>query len=312
MQKLETYIKSKGITSYQTKDLESISSLSILAHLEDSEITSTIYNKNYTDVEFIKMAEETKEKMETLFPGLNTSVPFIDEELLNAQLNSGNKTTKLIPILPTKKFFYIDAFKVDIKFVRSDDAFSLMQVASVDEENKIPGLLVNRAVIASKNVSGTLIGSYAHELVHMLTSRTKGLVSDYLEDDILSLFVEKLLNSESSEDYLRSESNRWAKISRHGLNDLTREGFIDAQRDYKSNVLANHLFSIYQSMSDENKVLLLEDVKETLNGKVLLSDLLNKYGVRLISKSCAKANIDSIEKCSEYVRTRSDEIKIVG
>lgn len=132
-------------------------------------------------------------------------------------------------------------------------------------------------------------GIYVHEMYHALTSKHKGYTQNYLHDETLSIFMEKVTALEMGKTYsFEREANlqrllltkddilNFETAKYHNTNHLPA---VEMQKYIISNILATALFSTYRNNSNKIKNEINDDINQILSGKTILEDVLDKYEI---------------------------------
>ena len=132
-------------------------------------------------------------------------------------------------------------------------------------------------------------GIYVHEMYHALTSKNKGYTQNYLYDETLSIFMEKVTALEMDKTYsFEKEANLQRLLltkdnilnletaKYHNTNHLPA---VEMQKYITSNILATDLFNTYSKNSNKIKNEINNDINQVLSGKKILEDILDKYEI---------------------------------
>lgn len=137
------------------------------------------------------------------------------------------------------------------------------------------------------------IATHAHEIAHSQTEGIKGFAEDYLNKEVISLFMEKLaaLDIDPSGELLRlSERNRFRYISElHGIISnpqfamkigVTKEQILDAIMYVQSTLYATKLFDEYQkARKPKDKQRIIDGIQAVFDGKITVEDMLAHRGI---------------------------------
>lgn len=286
----EHYSKIRGFNKDTTQDILSAES-KLLYKMIEKELPTKKFIGYTTSFEKEKNFKEiTKSKFETFFPELNPEVNYANNSLLIIPFT----LTKLVEKIDVKTMVeLITSTKsiFDIKTKMISDCSSYIPVQIYNEEKY---LFSN--IYISKDYTVSLIAAYAHEITHALTLRNKGIIRDFLDDEFLSIFIEMLMVKDDEMKLNLNIYNRWIGIRRRNTTQLFSNEPNQVKEYYKSTVLAIFLFSMYNEMTANNQLVLLNQVKEVLNGNVYLHDFLEIYNLRMTNKEVIESSIYSIEK----------------
>lgn len=161
------------------------------------------------------------------------------------------------------------------------------------------------------------IGTYTHEITHILIDRHKGVVENYYNDEFLSIFMEKVAvdqidNTPNKFLVKCSEIYRLAHVKKL-LNDLEncKEGtseYKDKLKYIQSSLYAGILFDRYSQGDEPQKQAILEQIKAILNGKAKLNDFIKNQQLSLDNEEVFKY-LDKVEGyTSELAQGRKTNI----
>ena len=185
-----------------------------------------------------------------------------------------------LPIELTPGHSMIGEIQKPLILVPSQDFYDLVQIpfSSIKLGNQLTRLS---------------IATHAHEIAHSQTEGIKGYAEDYLNKEVISLFIEKLtaLELDPTGKLLRlSERNRFRYISelrtllinpelamRFGA---TKEQILDAQMYIQSTLYATKLFDEYQaSRKPKDKQRIIDGIQNVFDGKITVEELLTNRGI---------------------------------
>ena len=152
----------------------------------------------------------------------------------------------------------------------------------------------NRRIYFSKIKFGKSINELtptfvAHEMTHLETMSNIGYTDDYLNREILSIFVEKIaaLKMDKTGKLLRlSEKlrnrdlvNQYAALYKN-LNNISREDMMIKMTYIKSTLIAEKLFDMYlRERKEKNRDKYIYDVQDVMDGKVKVEEILAKRDI---------------------------------
>ena len=135
------------------------------------------------------------------------------------------------------------------------------------------------------------VSALAHEIAHTQQERNIGYADDYLNREVISVFIEKLVASEldSTGELLKLvEKTRMADlISRfsnlfRGINKVDSSEYINDLMYLKSILIANKLFDMYLSeRKQKNRDKYIEDIQKVFDGKIKVEELINSRGITI-------------------------------
>ena len=121
-------------------------------------------------------------------------------------------------------------------------------------------------------------GIYIHEMYHALSKRNKGYTKNYLFDETISIFMEKIFALENN--LLDKSSIRRISIIKDSIQDLNNpNNIIENQKYITSFLMSLCLFDIYFNSSNNIKKEIIQNINEIINGYQLLENILEKYEI---------------------------------
>lgn len=138
--------------------------------------------------------------------------------------------------------------------------------------------------------------SYVHEITHSQLESYKGIISNYYNGELLSVFMEFLYSYETNKDVFEIDlSNRIENLLycfysmylyQVGKENPDREYneyeyFYDSQY-FISILKAFQLFHLYDSSNDSIKRYILEGIQKVFDGKILLEDFLDSLDIHTV------------------------------
>ncbi len=140
--------------------------------------------------------------------------------------------------------------------------------------------------------------TYIHELYHMLSYKNKGYTDNYLYEELLSIFEEKVSSMELGEKELDFENVE----SIYGLYDSLMYrtssddfyGIKEAQKYILGYTLSENLFHEYSNGNNKIKKEIDNYIKKIISGKIKLEDLIEHFN--LTPEEGAKLTIDNYKR----------------
>ena len=170
-------------------------------------------------------------------------------------------------------------------------------------------VLAEGIYLGTKELNELAIGTYAHELTHLLVDRHKRVVGNYLNDEILSVFKEK----EAMYLYDQSEDKHlykiWEVCRLRNIKDnikLYREATDEYDRRehlryIQSSLYSGILFDKYINGTDEEKKKIKAEMARVFNGNSTIKEMLNHLGITL--------NKEDIDRYMKKVQGYAEEMK---
>lgn len=133
----------------------------------------------------------------------------------------------------------------------------------------------------SKNINDLTLCCYSHEICHTQLESNIGYSKDYLNKEVITMFIEKLMALYLNPDLLnkvsfireKSSYNYFLKLK----GKLCYEEKINALMYIKSYLLSNELFKTF--LSDKRHDKYIYDIQNIFNGNITVDDYLDKYGI---------------------------------
>lgn len=142
------------------------------------------------------------------------------------------------------------------------------------------------SISLDKSINKLLFSCYGHELVHTQLDSQKGVVTNYHNREVLSIFVEDLISYEkdSSGALLRN-----ILLYRYGdllqcIRYLKKESAsvnikLEASIFIMSTLKAEKLFNIYINSSTHEREKILQGIQNVFDGKETVEDFLDRYNI---------------------------------
>ena len=156
-----------------------------------------------------------------------------------------------------------------------------------DEEYLKKAQIVLKGIVLSKMVTNFTPVGYCHELMHTALLREKGVVENYLDAEVLTIFTEFIcaLDSDSSGHLLtcilvNRMDNIVGNVMKLLENDFNYnfEEYVCSQY-FASSVKAFNLLNIYLNANNNVKKEMLRNIQMIIDGKKGLNEMLEKYDV---------------------------------
>ncbi|MFI3261046.1 MAG: hypothetical protein R3Y13_04985 [bacterium] len=276
----------------------------ILKKLRKLDFPNEFISHVATDDEFKNVVEVTKDKFISLFGEFDRNVNFINKKKyieINKELRKlvkRNLFEKEYEKLAKNKSEVTDLFEIPI--LPSEEKFDTSVYSRTFSKNTY---FVNGVILSKENLS-TLSSCYAHECTHVLTERNKRTVSDELDREFLSIFLEKIFIKEDSEEFKISELNRWVDINPVNLETFTNEEKFVLHTYYNANVLAVYLYYIYRNMKEPSRLKLLKDIRKVFTGNFTTKEFMNKYNLNFKNDDVVTVVLDAAKESKKYHLTR--------
>lgn len=185
---------------------------------------------------------------------------------------------------------YIHPYNLPVKFT-SPSIIECMVVEnitfiSVDEFLNRMNLSF-KEIVLSPQITELTESSYVHELTHTQLAHQRGIIKNYYNSEVLSIFLEILNVYESYktktllplEDALRLTELYDILYRLKSVNNETYEDLIEATKYAESIIKAYHLFVEYYYGSSVLRKHILTKIQNILDGKIQLEELLDEFEI---------------------------------
>lgn len=259
------------------KSIESKYSKEIIDAIKSSSIEETYIKSRVNKIKTKEVKKEVKEQFEKKFTNLDTSIT-MQKQFLNTI------------ILKEKK-------KFDLPIIKGTEPFKNFVLY-----NTYSGIISFKNITLSKIDNTTPIALYAHEIAHVLQIRNPNVITNELDNEFLSIFMEKIINLETKnlEEIKSGNYNRYSDIKFFNFDNILNEKNIIGQTYYKSNLMAIYLFHLYLNFPADEKINMLKNIKEVFEGKMILENFSKIYNINLYNSELKDVIIDSIDTAVSY------------
>lgn len=236
------------------------------------------------------------EKINILFANRKITPQGIADQLLMVYKRNSKKTKVFdVPVKPLKGQDSMQAFVIKGPLLMAGDAERMAVKAPVYFES----------ISLGEKYDQLSVGTYGHEITHMLLDRHKGIIGNYYNDEFLSIFMEKVcidsVDSSSDKFFVKcAEVYRLAHLKQK-LGEL--ENYKEDTSDYKECIkyiqgalYAGILFDRYSKSDNNQKQEILEQVKSVFNGITKLDDFIKNQQLSLENDDVFKY----IDKVADY------------
>ena len=222
------------------------------------------------------------------------NINYVDEALLDETVKGMNDNISASEFYDAINKILVSINPLDLPFVINGEY-------NLDSRIKIPIYVYsgypnekNREMYFSKVTVGNLINSLtpvfvAHEMMHLETLSVIGYADDYLNCEVLSIFIEKIaaLNMDKSLKLLKiiekirmrdliEQYNKYLR-DRH---QLLEEDMLISLMYIKSSLVAQKLFDMYiREKREEKRDQYIYDIQDVIDGKMKVEELLLKRGI---------------------------------
>ena len=150
--------------------------------------------------------------------------------------------------------------------------------------DEISQILFKGIILSSLYTEQTSV-SYVHEITHTQLDSMPGIVSEYYNSEVSSIFLELLYSHSTNENLLRlNDSNRILELINMIITVLTeskdeRDRLLEASKYICSTLKAINLFIKYYYGSNAIKKDILTNIQKVFSGNLSLEEMLSKYDI---------------------------------
>lgn len=244
-------------------------------------------NKSY-QLDKIKLKKALELSREFIMQNMKLlPVPFLSE-------------TKIGP-LKIERSGFINPLNIPIRKVKNVDDFygCLREVLTFRENDEVENAY--RFIEISRNTTNLSSLAYTHEIVHSQLNHVKGLVKEYYNTELLSIFFETVeaYETDKTESLLKiHDSIRLlelaAIIKELKENENSQEQdilnvLIEGSSYAESTLKAYNLFTRYYYSNNKERKYLLSNINRVFKQEISLEDLLSKLDISLESSTDSKS-----------------------
>ena len=231
----------------------------------------------------------------------------VTDQILGLYKKASRKVSILeIPVEPEKGKHSMSGCIIKGPLMVGGDIDKMLEKTPVFMEN----------ILLGDKYDGLSVGTYVHEVTHGLLDRHKGVVENYYNNEMLSIFMEKVavdfIDNSSDKMLLKCyEVFRLADVKRK-LSELAtcKEGSVDYLENMgyiQSSLYAGVLFDRYSKSNTQEKAKILAQVRSVLNGKIKLSNFIRNQQLSLEGEEV----FDYIDKVEGYATELKQRRKTV-
>ena len=189
---------------------------------------------------------------------------------------------------------YVHPFDIPVRFCTNNMTENMVvenAITSSNEELLRRSFISYKEILLSSKLTELSDNAYIHELTHTQLSHQKGIIRDYFNSEMLSIFMELLNSFYSSkqesllpltEAVLLTEMYYWLenleKI-RDGLTNVDEESKIEASKYAISIIKAFNLFIEYYYGTPALKKYILTTIQNIFDGNLQLEELLDEFEI---------------------------------
>ena len=311
MSELEQTVKMrKKVIGYTREDK------SVLETSEAKEAISLINSITFPEKEFIttkainpkRIVKIARQDLTTLFPNLNRNVLYIPKkDIETIAINSEKKKLSELETIRTinNKASTIDLFNLPLNYTMQEyrDGSALLCSPVPNDPLLIPQV---KNVVSQIDLAGpadylTAI-IYAHESIHLLPRRFKGIIEDYYHEELLPIFLEKVLALEAdpTEELIQKLETFRVRAHQKDISVITKRQEHPEELGHQhliSGLLANCMFDRYYHETPAGRRYILNEIHNILNGNKTVSSFLEEQEITLSTSEVVTATEHSVQKC---------------
>ena len=150
-----------------------------------------------------------------------------------------------------------------------------------------------KEIILPPQITELTSSSYVHEVTHTQLAHIKGIIKDYYNSEILSIFLEILSIYETQEKLLPlQDAMRLTELYQElytleeyskGVSTFNQDDLIDSTKYTTSIIKAYHLFIEYYYGTPSLKKYILECIQNIFDGNLQLEELLDEFEISIDS-----------------------------
>lgn len=179
-------------------------------------------------------------------------------------------------------------FGIPIVRIKEDDFFGFLSEVVTKQDNMIKSIQYKNITLPKK-VSELTTLSYTHELTHSQVNHIPGLIEDYNNIEVLSIFLELLNAYEISDSLLKIHdfyrldelSSLIEQLIRYQNNKekSIQETLIEETSYVKSTIKAYKLFFLYLKGNDKIRKEILNNIQKIFNQEKTLESVLSLFDI---------------------------------
>lgn len=198
---------------------------------------------------------------------------------------------------------YIDPLKLPVSFSSQTltECMVVENVTLIQNPQFINGMKLSfKEIILPNQISELTESSYVHEITHTQLAHIKGIIKNYYNSEVLSIFLELLNIYESKKQETLLPLQNACRLTElyqvlymlkehsKGIKEFEQDDLIDASKYTESIFKAYGLFTEYILGSNALKKYILNSIQNIFNGNLQLEELLDEF--ELTTNMVAKDN----------------------
>ena len=295
---LKIYLKLYNFKTYESAYFDSKNYKNLRTFLIDNLTKKNIEFPNIKICSYSSIKKVGKEIVEKHTDGINIKVPYTFEDELSSsviakfgQTLDENNIDEIISYIK-QNIEYKNITDIPVFTNRSHPKNGSIAIENIYDNIEKPAYyekmpIIIKAISLQGICDDFSKGIYVHEMYHALSKRNKGYTDNYLYDETLSIFMERVAALDISESLVTPAILQRIIQTKINVLDLTYNTFTEEtglnitepQKYILSFLLATNLFNIYMHSSNKGKKEIDNEINKILIGKQKLEDVLNKYEI---------------------------------
>lgn len=301
----ERFLSMASVRNFKFDSIDELFSFGSRDLFEKLKKTSLLsrYQKNCLEIfELSQYIENSKKFFDEKFSNFDFSV-YSHSELTFFEYINSDKDSRF-------NFFddKISVFDLNSSFNKFNFATCVCAFYRKDiEKFSFEGLYLSKICMAPVDVT------FSHEIIHAL-SLTSGCVLDYLDDELLSILIEKIFIFENYDStvFELNELNRWIDLKKNLKNSRFVANHNLMLIYYKSNLIATYLFNLYKVLSIDDKKNFFKDIQSILDLSYNMHDFMHDYNLSLLNPDVISSGCESLNSSVEISKIlKKNKFKIM-
>ncbi len=188
---------------------------------------------------------------------------------------------------------YVNPFRIPVKYIGQDgfDTLTLTNADFIDDPEFLDIINISyKKIILNRAVTELSESEYVHEVAHTQLTKTKGMVRQYANSEIIPIFLElvDLFESESEDLRLLGDLQRLNELISHistlhsaamGSSEKTRDDLIESTVYAESILKAYQLLIKYINGNYVTRKYIFMYIQHVINGQRQLEEMLDKFEI---------------------------------
>lgn len=188
---------------------------------------------------------------------------------------------------------YVNPFRIPVKYIGLDgfDTMTITNADFIDDPDFFNLVDISyKKIILGREVTELTESDYVHEVAHTQLTKTKGMVRQYANSEVIPIFLElvDLFESESEDLRLLGDLQRLNELISHintlhkaamGESDKTRDDLINSTVYAESILKAYQLLIKYINGNYVTRKYIFMYIQHVINGQRQLEEMLDKFEI---------------------------------